>query len=505
MEAREIETTKEHIDKLGSIDPNENQKRVAQRNIKHAFWDFESEGGVNVNDFLESDHFKKMEKNHVDFFKTENGLTEAVDFLHSKYSTPLNSLNEEIPSESKISTPDVSENSLRLETDEEVDARLKALDDKYRVITKIDNSDDISFIQHPANDSAFGYKKELPVEKNTHEEAANDAVFKVEEIKPLNDVVVTSPTNQNQEVVVKQDVSANEQVQADKEAPIESESIPRDIVQDKAPFLRDSIDLINERSERINNEVTPNQDINTVQEILQPQATESVPDETVRETKTEEVVADQIGEEQVANPENVEPTNTLDQAEEVEDILVPQTDQSINNTEQKEGGIESMEAEAVYVESIKNFTNSYKGFFENLLRYNESTLQKNGEESTDSILYGGDIDAITKDLNDVMGKINNTDTAKTALEHMVNINSFLMENLFPVKSGMSSASVEGYDFLGKSIDEIGASLVSFYSTLKASKQEGSIQEVATQLSESLGKLKDLQERKLGHLNDYLSR
>lgn len=451
----------------------------------------------------------------------------------------------------KMNTPESGVNKYfqqggKQETLSKEEIRGKITDAENRIATDIAGLDAI--------------RSKLGLPPATDEDIKNLPAFaqNLANLKELRAIEKQNVESHNEEAVVKQDISTNEQVQTDEdsayevfrgklgipstdkeessilasekslldsvqevdtntvnqlqnETPAENESVPENVEQDKAPFLRDAIDLINERSERINNEVNPTQDINTVQEILQPQATESI-SENVPEIKTEEVVVDQISKEQVVTPENVEPASTLDQIEEVEekntveeDILAPQTEQSINNTEQKEGSIESMEAEAIYVESIKNFTNSYKGFFENLLRYNESTLQKNGEESTDSILYGGDIDAITKDLDDVMSKINNTATAKTAMEHMVNINAFLMENLFPVKSGMSSASVEGYDFLGKSIDEIGASLVSFYGTLKASKQEGSVQEVATQLSESLGQLKDLQERKLGHLNDYLSR
>lgn len=395
-------------------------------------------------------------------------------------------------------------------------------------------------------------RSKLGLPPATNEDIKNLPAFSqnLANLKELRVIEKQNALSSVEETMIKQDVNANEQVQTDEERAYAvfrsklgipsvseknlSESIQKidtDVVsqlhqkdsidsdksfsnatiQDKAPFLRDAVDLVNERAERIKNEVNPTQNIDVIQEVAQPEMSRIAERENVPEIKTEEVVSEQKSEVEKINisENNMEPKNNHDEIVEApqvtESISAPVVEQSLNNNGDKEVGIESMEAEAVYIESIKNFTNSYKGFFENLLRYNESTLQKNGEESSDSILYNGDIDTITKDLDGVLGKINNKDTAKIALEHMINVNSFLMNNLFPIKGGMSSSSVEGYDFLGKSIDEIGAQLVSFYGTLKATKQEGSVEEVATQLSESLGQLKDVQERKLRHLEDYLSR
>lgn len=404
-------------------------------------------------------------------------------------------------------------------------------------------------------------RSKLGLPPATNEDIKNLPAFSqnLANLKELRAIEKQNALSSVEETMIKQDANTNEQVQTDEERAyavfrsklgipsvvkeVEVASVPEknlsesiqkidtDVVgqlqqkdsiesvksfsnattQDKAPFLRDAVDLVNERAERIKNEVNPTQNIDVIQEVAQPEVSRIAERENVPEIKTEEIVSEQKSEVEKINKSenNMEPKNNHDEIVEApqvtESIPAPVVEQSLNNNGDKEVGIESVEAEAVYVESIKNFTNSYKGFFENLLRYNESTLQKNGEESSDSILYNGDIDTITKDLDGVLGKINNKDTAKIALEHMVNINSFLMSNLFPIKSGMSSSSVEGYDFLGKSIDEIGASLVSFYGTLKATKQEGSVEEVATQLSESLGQLKDVQERKLRHLEDYLSR
>lgn len=87
MTPEQITSAQEKINSLKQETPEDVQERAAQRNVKHAFWDFQAEGGTSVQEFIGSDYFKKAQDAHIAFFKTEHGISNAVNFLTLKYSS----------------------------------------------------------------------------------------------------------------------------------------------------------------------------------------------------------------------------------------------------------------------------------------------------------------------------------------------------------------------------------------------------------------------------------
>jgi ubiE/COQ5 methyltransferase family len=174
------------------------------------------------------------------------------------------------------------------------------------------------------------------------------------------------------------------------------------------------------------------------------------------------------------------------------------------NLEYNSGALESREKELIQVESVKDFINAYRNFFDNLLKYNESTLTRDGNETSESILYNADIYEIIKSL-DVGNEIVNEETAKKAAVLMGKVRDFFMDNIFPVQGGMSASSLKGYDFLQDSILDLKSSLGIFYNKLQESGQVEKFQQFATQIDNDLMNLEDSVSKKRMYTESYLSR
>jgi len=241
---RQEATSQQHL----SAESQESVKRQqsAKTRLYHAFMDFEIENEdlVTVDEFLQTAEFVQAKKSFVDYFKTEEGFEVGIQHLHQRFDKSRNSLK----GEKSIATPlYVKEKDIKsLPANQEGEGPSISPDiDALRLETNKEAEARIS-----ALDDKYS------VTKSVDHPAANDPVFEIDR--------------------------------------------QEDTLKVQEPLGSLSASPVPATTEKI---IIPASELET--QI--PQATKSVSVETVPEIKTEKVLVNQIGEEQVVAPENVEP------------------------------------------------------------------------------------------------------------------------------------------------------------------------------------------------------
>lgn len=136
------------------------REQSAKARLYAAFVDHEIEKGnlFTVDEFLQTSEFAEAKKSFVDYFKTEEGFDVGISHIHQRFDKSRDSLkgakdstvpptvvnqdlkDSPVKQENEIPLITLDTDSLRLETDKEAEARIKALDAKYSVTKSTDQS-----------------------------------------------------------------------------------------------------------------------------------------------------------------------------------------------------------------------------------------------------------------------------------------------------------------------------------------------------------------------------
>ncbi len=409
----------EDQEQFGKQETLEEEKKrlitVAIRTIKHALWDYEARGGVDVG-FFASEEFQKARSHHMQTFKSSVGMSEAVQFIREKLShyAPL------APTTAPKDEPKPTSNKISKSADE-----------------------DISKILTPQEEIMF-------VPKGN--EAANDVQFS------------------NDETIAKNNVTSPEAFNT---------SLPKDPVT-----------------------AQPQPQINTTEpKIIAP----PTPTEPLKENVREATLLKPVQEVMTTTLNEPSPAMPALNTETMEEVISPE--KSTHQYEQvsvPENTLESQESIIEYIEGVKNLVDAYSHFFDGLNHYNSTTLDNRGNESTESILYTGDLISIKNELEE-LNALTSQEDADRAIELIKNVRDFLMNNSFPIKRGMLVSSLESYRILGEISNQLITSLNTIFASLKTKNARQKLGQLLELLNDDAQWLDDFQQRKKSHLENYQSR
>jgi hypothetical protein len=167
-----------------------------------------------------------------------------------------------------------------------------------------------------------------------------------------------------------------------------------------------------------------------------------------------------------------------------------------------ENSLENQENEVEYIEGAKNITSAYTTFINRLLTYNEMTLDRDGSESSESILLMRDLLSIKNEI-DVSGEIESKATAEEALSRIKRAREFLMSNIYPIRQGVAVFSRYGFDTLSDSLSELRLSLTSTYQNIEDKNRESDITTLIRQLDNDVEEIDTIQKKKRAVLERHL--
>lgn len=160
----------------------------------------------------------------------------------------------------------------------------------------------------------------------------------------------------------------------------------------------------------------------------------------------------------------------------------------------QENTLENHENEVEYIQTVKNIASSYTTFIDKLIRYNETTLDRDGSESSESILRMEDLLSIKNDI-DIANEVESTATAEEAFGRIQRAREFLMNNVYPIHQGVALYSHEGFDTLSDSLAELRLSLASTYQRIEDKSKETGITTLIRQLDDDVEKIDTVQKKK----------
>lgn len=444
--------------------PEERRKnilRTAQRNIKHAYWDFQARGGEDgisglnksaVDIFFESAEYKNMESNHVSFFKGDIGMGEAKQYIRDY-------IKKNNPVEEGSNKPEAG-------LDKTIPKESSAQDERFSVNpgnnTQSEVSDNLTTLTLPVTPTSNELTiPQVGVVKPLFTVAANDSQFSVVKTA-ANDTTFTQEAK-----IFSFPTKAETPFVPEAKTVTPEEAVSSITTGESAPVPKET-----------NEGVV----INTPFESSQ--VTEALPLEPSAASAVETV--------KVPQPE-VKEEPVIQQEEPIEQpVAIPE-----NTLENQENTLE-------YINGVKNLTRAYKTFLDRLSEYNETTLNRNGSESSESIIYNDDLEAM-KNSVDVSEEIESKENAEEAFSRIQKARELLMYNPFPIKGGMSISSLDGYNILRDSLSELGSSISSVFRSLKNPKEQEELIHLLRLLADDSEWLFDIQNRKRGHLENYLSR
>ncbi len=486
---------------------------AANRKIKSALWEWESKSPdgqslstLDINDFLKSQEFLNAVAGHNDFFKTNQGIDEAVENVRKKYSQIPSDTNDEkvfatnvAPIRSSLNQPPSSrtggyvgseqieakqetetapfvttvDSSLRLETDDEAEARIKAQD-----IPTVDSSrleiDKEAEVRVKAQDAKYSVVKSDTNQSGqiVQSVVANDPLFEtteqvsvVEVEKPVA-LEIPSATQAAENVVSVTEVQG-QPLQAEISAQTPREKVTPDL---------------NLRSNEVNV-------LNIVTSVASIEQFQPIPVQVVEAEKTPISNTEQVPVAELA-PEEIVRSR--------EPAVTPEV--SLVKAEEVKSGVETNESPA-FREALQEFTKSYVTLFKNLRQYNNETLDRKGRETSQSVLFNNDIEDVVAFLSAKNAESGLADEVK----NIEKVRVFVVENLFPVKGGMDISSIEGYDFLIDSLSAFERSIRDSYEKTKDLPEAGEFVQILEKVHATFGNLDDMMKRMKQHTLNYLSR
>jgi hypothetical protein len=241
--------------------------------------------------------------------------------------------------------------------------------------------------------------------------------------------------------------------------------------------------------------LTPENDSST-DEYHVPVATEEM---TLRPAPQAESIASLLVTEEALPQIPVPPSQPV--TPDVQKVYTPETNEFATSHERS---LENQEHVTEYIEGVKNMTAAYTTFIDKLLAYNQTTLDRNGGESSESILYSSDLSIMRREIDEV-SNVTSKETAQEAFELIKNAHTFLKDNAFPIHKGMLIGSLEGYAILEDAIVELMRSLSSISQTIKNKDAQQELVSLLEQLDDDMQRLGETQQRKREYLARALSR